>query len=281
MPIFADGHVHTPFCPHGSDDAFNRYIERAIALGLREITFTEHAPLPAGFEDPVPEKDSGMAPDKLEAYLKTIEALKEEYSDDISIHTGLEIDFIKGFESETQHFLDQYGPHLDDGILSVHFLKLDDNYYCLDYSPSEFGRMVEAFGSIDRIYEDYFHTVHQSIITDLGKHKPSRIGHMTLASKFQKKFRPTKSHRNEIIRILDAVQKQGYQLDYNGAGVVKELCGEPYPPEWAVKEAIARHIPLVYGSDAHTAAGLGQGASSLFKDAKLSSPYASSLSTGR
>ena len=25
-----DGHVHTPFCPHGSSDLFEQYIEKAI-----------------------------------------------------------------------------------------------------------------------------------------------------------------------------------------------------------------------------------------------------------
>ena len=25
-----DGHIHTPFCPHGSTDSFEQYIEKAI-----------------------------------------------------------------------------------------------------------------------------------------------------------------------------------------------------------------------------------------------------------
>ena len=41
-----DGHIHTPFCPHGTTDSFETYIEKAIANNFTEITFTEHAPLP-------------------------------------------------------------------------------------------------------------------------------------------------------------------------------------------------------------------------------------------
>ena len=41
-----DGHIHTPFCPHGTKDSFEEYIEKALSLGFKEISFTEHAPLP-------------------------------------------------------------------------------------------------------------------------------------------------------------------------------------------------------------------------------------------
>ncbi|WP_347862569.1 PHP domain-containing protein [Salimicrobium sp. PL1-032A] len=51
-----DGHVHTPFCPHGSEDALKTYVEKAISLGYTSVTFTEHAPLPPGFQDPAPAK---------------------------------------------------------------------------------------------------------------------------------------------------------------------------------------------------------------------------------
>lgn len=45
--IKRDGHIHSPFCPHGSSDTMASYCERAIAHGIETITFTEHAPLPA------------------------------------------------------------------------------------------------------------------------------------------------------------------------------------------------------------------------------------------
>ena len=35
-----DGHVHSPYCPHGSLDTFDMYIERALLNGISEITFT-------------------------------------------------------------------------------------------------------------------------------------------------------------------------------------------------------------------------------------------------
>ncbi|RKJ34034.1 histidinol-phosphatase HisJ, partial [Butyricicoccus sp. 1XD8-22] len=93
-----DGHIHSPFCPHGTEDTFEQYIEKAIESGFTQITFTEHAPLPTNFKDPTPDKDSGMNPKHLKPYIEKLTELKEVYSKDISIHIGLEIDYIVGYE---------------------------------------------------------------------------------------------------------------------------------------------------------------------------------------
>lgn len=33
-----DGHIHTPYCPHGTDDSFEEYVQKAIQVGLDEIS---------------------------------------------------------------------------------------------------------------------------------------------------------------------------------------------------------------------------------------------------
>lgn len=37
-----DGHVHSTYCPHGSNDSLDMYIDTALRNGITEITFTEH-----------------------------------------------------------------------------------------------------------------------------------------------------------------------------------------------------------------------------------------------
>ncbi|MFO1444136.1 histidinol-phosphatase HisJ [Bacillus sp. Bva_UNVM-123] len=253
-----DGHIHTPFCPHGTMDALTGYVEKAILLGYEEITFTEHAPLPKGFIDPTPKKDSAMKLEDLDIYMEEIERVKAIYRHDIIINTGLEIDYIEGYERETTYFLNQYGPFLDDAILSVHFLKNGDEYDCLDYSPENFANMVMKYGSIEHLYRVYYQTVLRSVQEDLGAYKPKRIGHMTLVKKFKKKFPIANENKEDILTILSAIQLQGYELDYNSAGFQKPLCRESYPPNWVVKEALEMGIPLIYGSDAHRIKDLGQ-----------------------
>lgn len=254
-----DGHIHSPFCPHGTKDEFEKYVEKAIKLGFSEISFTEHAPLPKSFVDPTPDQDSGMNHASLEKYLLKGKEVQKSFEKDIKINIGLEVDYIEGYENETARFLNTYGPMLDDSILSVHFLKRGSRYFCLDYSPQNFGEMVQVFGSVDYIYEAYYKTLSLSIAAELGAFKPRRIGHITLVHKFQKKYPPDREFRIEVLEILKKIKAAGLELDYNGAGTVKPLCREPYPPDWAVKEAVQQKIPLIYGSDAHSARDLGQG----------------------
>jgi histidinol-phosphatase (PHP family) len=262
-----DGHVHTPFCPHGSTDSFEQYIEHAIDLGYTEISFTEHAPLPPTFIDPTPEQDSAMKMRDLDEYLFTVNELKKKYVNDIKINVGLEIDFIIGHEEETIRFLEEVGPILDDSILSVHFLKHNDEYFCLDYSPEMFEKIVNRFGSITSVYRTYYDTLLCSVTANLGPYKPKRIGHLTLVHKFQKQFPCPDSMNKQIAIILDEIKHRNLEIDYNGAGVNKPYCLEPYPPNWVIKEAMKREIQIVYGSDAHCAKDLHQGMNIMLKEA--------------
>ena len=257
--MIRDGHVHTRFCPHGSKDSFEAYIEQAIALGYTEISFTEHAPLPENFSDPTPLRDSAMDKADLDKYFNEISMLKEKYANNITINAGLEVDYIEGYEDEITQFLNNVGPKLDDAILSVHFLKDSLGYSCVDYSPDNFQTMISTYGSIDKVYQNYYRTVLNSIEADLGPYKPKRIGHITLVHKFQLKFPIIRSFDQEIEQILHSITEHNYELDYNGAGTAKPLCREPYPPASIIQKAKAFKIPLVYGSDAHQAKELGQG----------------------
>lgn len=254
-----DNHIHTPFCPHGSKDQFVQYILRGIELGLEEMTFTEHAPLPKGFTDPTPDKDSGMNVAYLYTYFDELNKLKEEYKNRMKIKIGLEVDYIEGFEQETKEFLNEVGPLLDDSILSVHFIKHSTNWYCIDFSENHFEEIAQIFGSVDHVYQHYYETLEKSIHADLGLYKPRRMGHITLVHKFQHKYKPTKTFDSHVYRIIDQIHQRNYELDYNGAGVVKPLCREPYPPSRFATYAKNLGVPLLYGSDAHQASDLGQG----------------------
>ena len=70
-----DGHIHSPYCPHGSSDRFEQYIKKAIEVGVMVMTFTEHFPLPKNFKDPSPENDSAMSEDHLLAYFNELKEL--------------------------------------------------------------------------------------------------------------------------------------------------------------------------------------------------------------
>ncbi|MDZ5472531.1 histidinol-phosphatase HisJ [Bacillus sp. 31A1R] len=263
--MLINGHIHTPFCPHGTKDELHQYVEKAITLGFDQITFTEHAPLPKGFIDTTPTRDSSMSLNELGLYFEEVNRVKKIYQKHISVLVGLEVDYIEGFEKEITSFLNQFGNKLDDSILSVHFLKRNGQYECLDYSPQLFEEMIHKYGSVEAIYGNYYRTLLMSIRSDLGVYKPKRIGHMTLIRKFHKKFPTIHKYEAEILEILTTIKNKGYELDYNGAGTAKPLCKEPYPPEWIALKAIELGIPLIYGSDAHQVKELMQGFDELIK----------------
>jgi histidinol-phosphatase (PHP family) len=260
-----DGHIHTPFCPHGSSDELRSYVYKAVAQGFEEISFTEHAPLPPSFKDPTPLKDSAMKVSEMELYIEQIEKVKKEFQKEVKINVGLEVDYINEYEEETRHFLNTYGPYLDDSLLSVHFLNKEDSFYCLDYSAEEFEHIITKFGSVEEVYKAYFKAVASSVKADLGSYKPKRIGHITLVRKFQKKFPCEVSFQNEVLHILNEVKNRNLELDYNAAGFHKPLCQEAYPSKEVVALAQQKNIPLVYGSDAHCAKDVGQSYTKLFE----------------
>lgn len=259
-----DGHIHTPFCPHGTKDSLDQYIEKAIASGFNDISFTEHAPLPSSFIDPTPMKDSGISNQQLYPYIDAITQAKDAYKNDIRIRVGFEVDFIKGYESETQSFLDEIGPLLDDSILSVHFLKIGSQYECMDYSKETYLEMAAKLGSVQALYDLYYETVRASISADLGKFKPQRIGHPTLVHKFQLAHGEPIDDSQQIEQILKLMADSRYELDLNSAGFSKPDCLESYPPEHFIALAKNLGIPLVFGSDAHSAKGLHNHYSKLY-----------------
>jgi len=255
-----DGHTHTPFCPHGSNDSMEAYIEAAIAQGFNRISITEHAPLPTGFIDPVPLQDSAMKISDLTSYFDKCKTLKRYFASKIEIMIGLEIDYLAGYEEETKALLQEIGPILDDAILSVHFLQVNEQWVCLDYLPEIFeASLIKPLGTIEQVYRTYYQTVLAAVEADLGPWKPRRIGHLSLVEKFKKKFpRPAQDLWLPLAKqILEVIKQKAYQLDFNTAGLKKPYCNDLYPSRELYLIGRALGIPFVYGSDAHTAKDIG------------------------
>lgn len=253
-----DAHIHSPFCPHGTKDAFELYIEKAILNGFTDISFTEHAPAPEGFIDTVPTKDSFLGLNSLEPYLDKLQELKKQYASDIAINIGLEFDFIEGYENESAQLLNEIGPILDDSILSVHFLLFEEKYTCIDFSAESFIAFARKLGSVEKVYELYYKTLQASISADLGKYKPKRIGHPTLIHKFQHAHKIKIDDHDHIMATLKLIKEHQYEMDVNSAGLAKEYCLEPYPPQRYITTSKDMGIPLVFGSDAHRVQDLHQ-----------------------
>ena len=248
--IKRDGHIHTPFCPHGSKDSLEAYVEEAICLGREEISFTEHFPLPKHIIDPIFAEECALDESVIPEYFKAIESVKEKYKGRIKINKGFEVDYIEGKEEEIKALLNQYGKDIEDSILSVHFVYYEGVYYAIDYK-SDVERLLERLPSVEMMYDLYFKTLIKSIEADLGKYKPKRIGHPSLVRIFQKKW-SLEYENDKLYEIKAQKMKKGcYEIDFNVAGLRKELCGETYPVGKLLEILKQYEIPYIYGSDAH------------------------------
>lgn len=264
-----DGHTHTEYCPHGNVEDTELLIQRAIALGFKEYSITEHAPLPENIQqaaagDPLVWSTASMALNDVDHYFKRMNLLKKKYASDILIHIGFEVDYFKAFESWTKDFLTEYGPQTDDGVLSVHFLEGKNGLHGIDYSFEEYrDGIVQFLGSQQKAQQLYYETLLESLNADLGEYKPTRLGHISLCQKFERFFQTDGSYSSEtqttITTLLKQIHPKNYSLDLNTAGFFKEGYQQSYPQTWLIKQAIYLGIPLIYGSDTHALEEVGRG----------------------
>lgn len=114
-------HTHTARCRHASGKDRD-YIEKAIKAGIKELGFSDHAPMlfPSG------DYYSGhrIFIEDTEDYVNSINLLKQEYEGRIKIHLGYEIEYYPELFDKTVAYLEQYG--FEYLILGQHFT---DNEY--------------------------------------------------------------------------------------------------------------------------------------------------------
>ena len=254
-----DGHIHSPFCPHGTKDSLEAYIHQALKAGLSEMTFTEHMPLPDGVLPADVQQACVMSKEQVSLYFKAIDEMKEKYKEKIHIYKGMEVDYVEDCEQKTKALLDLYGKELEDGILSVHILKMGGRYYCVDMHPDEFGKLVRLAGGLEELYDLYFETLLKAIRADLGRYKPKRIGHPTLVRIFNVQYPIDYQNVRLLEAVVKEIKKRSYQIDYNTAGLRKPLCKEIYPSGLFLELAKRYELDIVYGSDAHSAQDVASG----------------------
>ena len=247
-----DGHMHTPFCPHGSKDSLESYIEIALEEGREEITFTEHFPMPEGIATPEFQRECTLQEEEISEYIATIQCVKNQYKERIRINIGFEVDYIEEYDEIIKENLNIYGKEMEDGILSVHFVKFENQYYAIDYLP-DFEALFHKTQSLEKIYDLYYETILKSIQADLGDYKPNRIGHISLVRIFNQKY-PFHYKNEELIRkIVLEIKQRNFEIDFNIAGLRKVYCKETYPSGQFLEYIKQERIPIIIGSDAHSA----------------------------
>jgi histidinol-phosphatase (PHP family) len=231
MPIQSDYHMHTPLCLHAAGP-MEAYVERAIELGLREVGFSDHNPLPRGFGANVRMKESELA-----YYVRRVTDLQYQYRGKIDVMLGLELDYVEGLED---YLAQQIAAYPWDYILgSVHYLDRE----------CRVGSWTKNYpGPTDEHYARYFQLVRrlaQSGLCDV-------LAHLDVVKRCSRP--PTQRGLDEVGATLEVVARAGVSIEINTSGYRHpELADEPqpYPSLPFVEQAIKLSIPLTVNSDAH------------------------------
>jgi histidinol-phosphatase (PHP family) len=224
-----DYHTHTELCGHASGSV-DDYILEAIKKNLKEIGFSDHAPLPEGLREGIT-----MLPEETEYYINLIEEKKQKYKDQIEVKIGFEIDFPITDTLDRKYLNDT---RLDYLIGSCHFL----GDWAFDHPDN-----INEFNNrdINKIYIEYY-----KIILDLIQSGYFNIvGHFDLVKKFGHRAKADFAKTVEKM-ALSVAQKKNLAVELNTAGIRKPVA-EIYPSDDIINIFYNANVPVTLGSDAH------------------------------
>lgn len=258
-----DGHSHTQFCYHGSHLDLREYLKKAVDLGFDRYSVTEHPPLPKDWiKDEELMRELAMPDWQLPEYVNYVKQCQEDFSPDLDVALGLELDYLPGQEGFTLDLVNQWQDDLDDVVVSVHFLPGVAGMRCVDLSPEDFrAGLLAYYGSMDKVVDEYFNHVEAAI--EFAAHLPmrKRIGHINLIEKFRLVLPAIDEMQmtRRLRRLLPKLLTSGVSVDVNTAGLRKTTCHKAYVPVWFIEECVELGIECVYGSDAHHPDDVGAG----------------------
>lgn len=231
-----DYHVHTPLCQHAQGWPVEMAAQ-AVSLGLTELGFADHNPMPEFFDD------WRMRREELPQYLADVEAARALYPN-LPIRLGLEVDFLDHCETwwdELRSLADW-----DFWIGSVHYLpggiEVDNPKYLSRYRDQD---PEEIWSAYWKRYEECIRSGRFDF-----------VGHPDLPKKFG--YVPKGDLRRFYEPSIQALVDTGIAYEVNTAGLRKD-CREIYPAKGFVELAFAAGVPVLINSDAHAVAELGAG----------------------
>lgn len=223
-----DYHTHTNRCGHASGTV-EEYIESALSKNIREIGFSDHAPLPESMND-----GYTMSVSEVEEYIASIEECRERYKDSIAVRLGFEVDFPLAGSFDRKYFSDRRVDYL---IGSCHFI---------DGWPFDHPDFTDGYRSrdIDEIYASYYSVVESIAISGLF----DILGHFEIIKKFG--HRPKREFSLSIEKIAKKMAAGNLAAEINTAGMIHPV-REMYPSDSIIQVFFNCNVPITIGSDAH------------------------------
>ncbi len=229
MPLPADYHTHTPLCRHANGEPVE-LAAQALRVGLSEMGFSDHSPMPRDDFD-----DWRMKASELDVYVGKVQEARRAFPA-LSIKMALEVDYLPGQEDWIR---DLAARHPWDYLIgSVHYVSpawaIDNPKQISEWKTRE---PLEVWTA----YFERLTMAAESKLFDI-------IGHADLCKKFC--FYPKADCTPLFSRFIDAARKNGVAIELNTAGLRKD-CKEIYPSPALLRLAAEAGVPITFGSDAH------------------------------
>ncbi|MBV9462976.1 MAG: histidinol-phosphatase HisJ family protein [Verrucomicrobiae bacterium] len=229
----ADYHMHTPLCNHAVGDP-REYVLQAIKLGLQEIGFSEHSPLPPGYDT------LRLRYEQVDDYVSMIREVQREFHH-FKILLGLECDYVPGVVEYLRDILRQHD--FDYVLGSVHYIDkwgFDNPDHLADWKHKD----------IDLVWKRYFELWREACASGLF----DIMAHPDLVKKFG--HLPKQNCEQLFRAALEAAAKAKVAVEINTAGLRKPV-KEIYPSLRFLEIAREMKIPISIGSDAHAPGEVG------------------------
>ena len=208
------------------------------ASGVKVLGISDHwCEFPYG-NKPAPRW--GMALDRLDEYVETLQQLKKRYEDEkFTLLIGLEVDYFAENFDVVKKRLQAYP--FDYLIGSVHY---SDGLFPVDHSYEDWAALAPE--ERHQMCKTYYRKL--ALAAESGFF--TFIGHLDLPKKFN--AINESDYFDDAVSVLDVLQKHGGALELNTAGWFKP-CAAPYPAPEILHAAISRRIPVIISADAHKA----------------------------
>src|SRR6267378_7089295 len=235
MSLPADYHMHTPLCRHATGES-TELAAQALKLGLKEIGFSEHSPMPRDDFD-----DWRMLSGDLDEYVAKVQKARRDHPG-LAIKLSLEVDYLPGYEAWIRELAARHS--WDYLIGAVHYVS---DSWDLD-NPKKISEWKER--DPFEVWSAYFERL--TLATESGLFET--IAHADLCKKFC--FYPKEDCTPLFATFLSTAKKHNVAMELNTAGLRKD-CKEIYPSRQIVQMAWEAGVPITFGSDAHAPGEVG------------------------
>ena len=235
MKLPADYHMHTPLCRHATGEPV-AYAKQAVALGLTEIGFSDHSPMPQDDFD-----NWRMFDRQLDEYVAHVREARAAFPQ-LTIRLALEVDYLPGHEDWIRALAARHP--WDYFIGSVHYVS---DSWDID-NPAKLSEWKQR--DTWEVWRVYFERLTAAAASGLFE----IIGHCDLPKKFN--LRPAQDCTPLYDTFLTAAARAGCAIELNTAGLRKD-CREIYPARNLLELAFQKNVPITFGSDAHAPEEVG------------------------